>query len=217
MKYFIIGDIHGYLDKLTNLVAKIERTIRPSDKLVFLGDYIDRGPKSFEVVEFLISLSKKYNSIFLKGNHEAMFLDFLENARSGSIFLLNGGNTTIMSYKKNLGKFYIPDHHHMFFNKLKLYYESQDFIAVHAGLNPKIDYIQSQDEHDLLWLRDQFFRDPKKWDKTVIFGHTPTITLPGQDVVYFDDDKNIIGIDGGVIYGLQLICLVWPDKKIITS
>src|SRR5512145_3181090 len=140
MHYFI-GDIHGYLDQLIACIEKIRGEMKESDRIVFLGDYIDRGPMSYEVVDYLISFSKKHDSVFLKGNHEAMFLDYVAGNDKSGIYLNNGGTATIKSYRKNLNEFKIPEKHMDFYRNLRLYYEGDDFIAVHAGLNPKIDQL----------------------------------------------------------------------------
>ena len=101
MYYYIIGDIHGSLSNLQNLCKKIEDVINDDDVIIFIGDYIDRGPHSFEVIEYLISLAKSRTSIFLRGNHEDMLLDYLDGRDSSNIYLVNGGRETIKSYKKN--------------------------------------------------------------------------------------------------------------------
>ncbi|MFH0976764.1 MAG: metallophosphoesterase family protein [Spirochaetota bacterium] len=213
--YYLIGDIHGCIDHLDNLYSKIKNLISDNDTLIFLGDYIDRGPDSYEVIEYLISLSKENNTIFLKGNHEDMLLKYKSSSLDYQNYMENGGMATIKSYKKNLGSFTIPLNHQVFFNNLTQYFESEDFIAVHAGLNPKIYNIEAQSSYDMLWIRDKFFRDPRKWEKTIIFGHTPCSILSGQNKeIYFNKDTNIIGIDTGACYGGVLTCLRWPDKSI---
>jgi serine/threonine protein phosphatase 1 len=131
--------------------------------------------------------------------------------------MYNGGSATIRSYTRNCGSFRIPYAHEQFYDNLKFYHENRDFIAVHAGLNPKIDNIADQDKRDLLWIRDEFYRAEKRWAKTVIFGHSPILAKSPNDLVFFDDKKNIIGIDAGVIFGKELACLRWPDRKIFSS
>jgi len=215
--FYFIGDIHGYLDKLTVLMDKLLLQAGGNDTMVFLGDYIDRGKFSSEVVDYLISLSKKTSTVFLKGNHEDMLLKYLSGKDDGGVYLFNGGDATINSYKKNFGKFVLPDRHLDFFNSLLPYFEGDDFIAVHAGLDPKIDNIEVQDGDSILWIRDKFFRCDKRWSKTVIFGHTPTFYMCRDSLIYDDAEKNIIGIDTGVYYGRPLVGLRWPDKKIFTS
>lgn len=215
--YYIIGDIHGYFDKLLSLINVIEAELQDEDIVIFLGDYIDRGPESFEVIEYLIEFSKKRHTVFLKGNHEDMLLRYLKGENIRDMYIVNGGAETINSYKKNYGKFSLPEKHREFYENLKLYYEADDFIAVHAGLNPRINSIEEQDPYDLIWIRDAFFRSSNKWSKTVIFGHTPTPLISGERRVIIDNEHNIIAVDSGVIYGGPVSCLRLPDKMIFES
>ncbi|MCP4134858.1 MAG: serine/threonine protein phosphatase [bacterium] len=216
MNYFI-GDIHGNLDKLVSLFKKLIDLITDDDTVIFLGDYIDRGPHSYEVIEYLIALSKRFNTVFLKGNHEDMMENYLLGKDIGGAFLFNGGLATIQSYNKHCGEFKFPENHIEFFSNLKLYFEGEGFIAVHAGLNPDVEENEDQDIYDLLWIRDKFYRSNKRWDKTIIFGHTSTSLISRRDMIYMDEERNIIGIDSGVVFGGPLSCLRWPDKKVFQS
>jgi len=215
--FYLIGDIHGNFGKLFNLYTTMVKQAVPEDIFIFLGDYIDRGGHSYEVIEFLLHLAKKHSAVFLKGNHEGMFMDYLSGKDIQGGFLLNGGEATIRSYVRNIGGFSVPGHHRLFLNTLKLYYEGDDFIAVHAGLNPSVEVLERQEEHDLLWIRDKFFRTEKRFKKTVIFGHTPTVYINGETSIYDDPERNIIGIDTGVIFGRNITCLRWPDRKVFIS
>ncbi len=215
--YYLIGDIHGYIHALSKLFTKIRNYLNEDDTLIFLGDYIDRGEYSYEVIDFLIAVSRAYKSVFLKGNHEAMLLDYVKSKGGKDVFLYNGGDATVRSYKKNCGSFSIPKNHMDFYNNLQLYYETDDFIAVHAGLDPNISDLKDQPIDDMLWIRDRFFRNIKKWPKTVIFGHTPSHFISRDNPIYIDEGRNIIGIDSGIIYGKTISCLRWPDKKIFSS
>jgi serine/threonine protein phosphatase 1 len=216
---YIIGDIHGYYNRLLGLFKNLIDWLKDGDCVIFLGDYIDRGDQSYEVVDFLINISRgsRFSTVFLKGNHEDMLMSYLRGADRFGSYISNGGDATIRSYVAHHGAFTLPEHHLGFYGNLRLYYEGEDFIAVHAGLNPDIDALDEQDEHDLLWIRERFYRANKRWTKTVIFGHTPTAFITGENAVYFDDERNIIGIDSGVIFGKSLSCLVWPEKKIISA
>ncbi len=205
-KIFAIGDIHGYFDKLHTLMALLEVN-KEKDILIFLGDYIDRGPQSMDVVEYLIRLSQNgYHTVFLKGNHEAMLQDYL-NGQDKTTFLLNGGNNTLESYGQHIDRFknfIIPPSHIKFFQSLLLFYETDLYIFVHAGLVPKVPLNQQQ-EKDLLWIRDPFINSTYDFGKTVIFGHTP-----------FKEPfvtKNKIGIDTGAIYKNKLTCIELPAQK----
>lgn len=214
-KYYIIGDIHGYLSKLKKIISCISTDIMKDDIIIFLGDYIDRGPSSFEVIEFLINLSEKYNTQFLTGNHEDMFIRFLIKGDNYNNYLRNGGGYTLKSYIKNLNEFILPESHRKFFNNLKLYYEGEDFIAVHAGLNPGVKSMKEQQRYDMIWIREEFYKYPGRWPKTVIFGHTPTPYINNSDSVYIDETRNIIGLDtNAMTEGFPLSCLRWPDRKI---
>jgi serine/threonine protein phosphatase 1 len=213
-KFYLIGDIHGQFLKLEKLVSKIEPDIESDDIIIFLVDYIDRGPKSFKVIEFLLKFKSEYNAIFLIGNHEDMFLRFVSTGDHYN-YMANGGMHTIRSYARNLKEFKIPESHKRFYNSLKLYYENDFFTAVHGGINPKVRDITDQRRSDIIWIREDFYRYNKRWDKTVIFGHTPTIYINNSKNVYIDDEKNIIGIDTNAMSeGFPLSCIMLPDRKI---
>ena len=217
--YYIIGDIHGYFNRLANLFKKLMTLVAERDTIIFLGDYIDRGAHSYEVIDFLVHVSrnKGLDTVFLKGNHEDMFLNYLCGDDPDGSFIFNGGDATIRSYVAHRGAFEVPRHHLDFFNGLRLYFEGEDFIAVHAGLNPLIETLDAQDKYDLLWIREKFYRAKHRWEKTVIFGHTPVSYIANAGSVYMDDERNIIGIDSGVIFGKSLTCLAWPTRKIIAG
>ena len=209
-KIFAIGDIHGCYDQLLELMKKIPIDFN-QDTLVFMGDYIDRGPNSVEVVDFLIKLKKRVPGIiFLKGNHEDMLEKYL-NGTDRFTYLLNGGQQTLDSYmaKSFQSEFFpIPDNHMEFFKSLRLFYETEEFIFVHAGLRPKIP-LKSQSSEDLLWIRDKFVKTKYDFGKRVIFGHTPL----KQPLV----EPNKIGIDTGAVYGNALTCVQLPDLVFFNS
>ncbi len=201
---FAIGDIHGCWDKLRDLMNKIDIDL-DHDTLVFIGDYIDRGPASFEVVEYLVKLKERFKQVvFLKGNHEDMLDKYLAGSDRLSFFSL-GGHYTLESYLKQKRKsdiYPIPERHLNFFNSLVLSYETDDFIFVHAGLRPKAS-LEKQKDDDLLWIRDKFIRSKYNFGKRVVFGHTP---FPEPLV-----KPNKIGIDTGAVYGNKLTCVKLPD------
>ncbi len=215
--FYIIGDIHGYYNKLSGLFEKIKKHITDDDTIIFLGDYIDRGHYSFEVIEFLIDLQHNYNTICLRGNHESMFLDYLQG-KEIQLYMYNGGQATIDSYIKMMGALRLPEDHKAFFNNLKLYHETDNFIAVHAGMRPGIP-VELQSSYDMTWIRDEFYVKQYRWPKLVVFGHTTTINITGLPIyeIYDDVNKNIIGIDTGAGYGGPLTCLRLPDKQIFQS
>lgn len=199
-KYFIIGDIHGCLGMLKRLIDKINW--RPdSDGLIFLGDYIDRGVDSRGVLNFLIELSALSPNVqFLMGNHERLFLNYLEGENEGT-FLFNGGVSTLNSYRMN-SDIEIPLEHLSFLKTLKTMIELEDYYIVHAGLKPGIG-IRDQSEEDQLWIRESFIFSDHDFGKKIIFGHTP-FSFP----LVMD---NKIGLDTGAVYGNKLTCLEIPN------
>lgn len=199
-KIFAVGDIHGCFDKLQSLMARLSINY-DEDTLVFLGDYIDRGSESFKVVDYLIELKQKHSAIvFLKGNHEAMLFRYLSGDDEAT-FLYNGGEQTLKDYFDKNGKVVIPPAHLDFYRSLQLYYETDDYIFVHAGLRKNIP-LHKQTESDLLWIRKPFIDSDYDFGKRVIFGHTPFPQAVIQD--------NKIGIDTGAVYGYKLTCLELP-------
>jgi len=205
-KFFAIGDIHGNLSHLERLMEEIKPSLSPQrDTLVFLGDYIDRGPDSKGVVDFILQLRTELPHLrCLKGNHEAMFLEWLLNGKDYDLYLYNGGGATIRSYSQH-GEFTLPQEHLDFFTSLLLYYETEQYLFVHAGLRGGIP-LEDQDPHDLIWIRDEFILSPHDFGKMVVFGHTPL-----QRVFRA---PNKIGIDTGAVYGGKLTCLELPAQKL---
>ena len=220
-RIFVFGDIHGCLHKLELLWDRIEPR-SGLDQLVFLGDYVDRGEDSSGVLDYLLRLKKAYfETIFLMGNHEKMFMDFLAGV-DRDLFIHNGGESTLRSYvirMENNGKRgegvlndealnrLVPEHHRQFLKELRLYYETADYIMVHAGLRHGVP-LEDQTTDDLVWIREEFIYSEQDFGKRVIFGHTPFVrplVLP-----------NKIGIDTGAVYGNQLTCLILPDLEFVS-
>ena len=209
-KIFAIGDIHGTIDRLQDLMQKIPIDFA-NDTLIFIGDYIDRGPGSVEVVNYLLDLKKRWPGIiFLKGNHEEMLQKYLDGSDRFT-YLLNGGQKTLDSYLSKTvqtGSFPIPAEHMDFFNSLRLYYETESHIFVHAGLRPKVP-LASQESEDMLWIRDKFIHSRYNFGKPVVFGHTPL----EKPLV----EANKIGIDTGAVYGNALTCVQLPDMVFFSA
>ncbi len=208
---FVIGDLHGCADELEVLLDALQ----PSqvDTLVFLGDYIDRGPNSAGVVERLLRLREEgVRCVFLKGNHEDMFLDFLGlGGHYGDAFLFNGGYATLDSYgvQRSAGTELaqqLPAAHRQFFLGLQLTYTTGNFLCVHAGINPLLP-LEEQREEELLWIREEFLRCPHRLGRIVLFGHTP------QREVFVDLPYKI-GLDTGLVYGNKLSCLELGEKEL---
>lgn len=209
-KIFVIGDIHGCFDKLRTLMEKIPIDLE-QDKLIFIGDYIDRGLNSFKVLDYLVKLKIQFpNIIFLKGNHEEMLVNYLTGVDRFT-YLLNGGQKTLDEYLNqtvHTGSSPVPRDHMAFLKSLVMYYQTEDYIFVHAGLRKKIP-LEKQKSQDLLWIRKSFISTDYNFRKRVIFGHTP---FPKPLV-----EKNKIGIDTGAVFGNKLSCIQLPELNFFSA
>jgi serine/threonine protein phosphatase 1 len=212
-RFFIVGDIHACPQELDTLLTALE--LQPEDHVVFLGDYIDRGPDARAVVDLLLGMRADAvcQLTFLKGNHEDMFLDFLGfPGRYGEAFLVNGGVPTLGSYgllRSIEGKeatAQLPPNHLDFYRTLETVYVNGDTLCVHAGVNPLRPFDQQTDE-ERLWIRQDFILHPHDFPYTVVFGHTP------HREVFFDLPYKI-GIDTGLVYGGKLSCLEITERKL---
>ena len=195
-RLFAIGDIHGCFDSFQKLVEN-KIGIRKNDQLVLLGDYIDRGTKSKEVVDYILELLRmNFNVIPLMGNHEAMLLDALENNRHLSIWFLNGGSETLKSFGisslKELSPLYIR-----FFKGLRHFYSFKNYLFVHAGFNDEINN-PIEDQYQMLWSRRERYTNPVLKDKTIIHGHTPVPLAYCRKIV--KANHPVINIDTGCVY-----------------
>jgi serine/threonine protein phosphatase 1 len=169
----IIGDVHGHYDALIALLDKV--ALNNDDQVYFLGDLIDRGPKSSQVVDFVYQNQYKC----LLGNHEQMLLDAIGDGQISSNYLqawlYSGGYTTLVSYNNN-----IPQEHINWLKTLPLYFDLGDVWLVHAGVHPNIP-LNEQSSEQFCWVRDEFhsINEPYFADKLIITGHTITFTFPG--------------------------------------
>ena len=216
---YAIGDIHGYRDKVEHLLDML-RYDPAADRLLFLGDYIDRGPDSKGVIDLMLRLQRENPAnIFLLGNHEDNFLTYLRACRTAEgasdwlkePFFAGGGMATLRSYcpqRRDPSEAQlmaaVPPEHVAFLATLQLYWTNEAYIAVHAGVRPGIP-LERQYANDLLRIRGPFLHTPHGLGKWVVFGHTP---FPE---VRYDEDK--IGIDTGACYAgmgygkLTALCL----------
>ena len=227
---YAIGDIHGCLSLLDDLLSQIVEDAGSSAAerrvLVFVGDYIDRGPDSAGVIERLSSgLPQGFESICLKGNHEALMLDFLKNPATSDRWYINGGETTMASYgvrPELLGDPAIaaacrdafiellPARHQEFFETLKLSAAIGDYFFAHAGIDPAVP-LDRQRPDDLMWIRDPFLEWAEDFGKFVIHGHTP-VREP-------EVRANRIDIDTGAwMRGtLTALCLEGSEKRFLAT
>jgi serine/threonine protein phosphatase 1 len=195
-RLFAIGDIHGSYEQLKELVEhKIQ--IKKTDKLIFLGDYIDRGNQSREVVDYIIGLQNKdFDIIALIGNHESMLLDALDNDMFLPEWIQNGGSETMISFGinslKQLDQVYID-----FFKGLQFYYFLNNLLFVHAGFNDRISN-PFDDKYHMIWSRREKYTNPVLRDKTIIHGHTPVPQLICK--LEIQNHNHVINIDTGCVY-----------------
>jgi len=216
-RLYVIGDIHGRLDLLDRMIALINLDIRAGDGealIVTLGDYIDRGPNSREVLDRLLQnpFSGKY--VALKGNHEALLQAFLDDPTVGADWWRLGGVTTLRSFgiaikprmtrrgfahaAKQLREALSPQQIE-FLGSLKRSLVSGRYFLCHAGVRPGVP-LDSQNEEDLLWIRDEFLSSEIDFGKIVVHGHTPV----GEPEVL----ANRINIDTGAFLSERLTCAV---------
>jgi serine/threonine protein phosphatase 1 len=212
MGLIAIGDIHGCHTALESLLDELSP--HPSDQLVFVGDYIDRGPASKEVIDRLLELRERYDCIFLRGNHEAMMLDYL-NGQNFSLWQMNGGVETLESYAAD-GSTNIPEEHREFLADTRIYHETEEFFFVHGGLKPNISIAENKDRHGedvFLWERGHLEARMLAWEKTVVCGHTPQ----PQPI----DRPKLICIDTGCVFAPRfgqgsLTAVRLPERKWIS-
>ena len=183
MRYIAITDIHGELGKLENLLSKLD--IRKDDKFVFMGDYIDRGKYSKEVVDRVIEQSNYNECVYLIGSHEYAMMHSETDDYYRFLFENYGGPATVKSYG---GYRNILNIHGNFYKNLKFYYLTEKYLFVHAGINP-IYPLEKQNEVDLVYIRGKFIYSKHNLPQKIIFGHTEF------DKPYIDEGK--IGIDLG--------------------
>jgi calcineurin-like phosphoesterase family protein len=223
---YAVGDIHGRADLLGDMLLRIAADARASGEvarrtLVFLGDYVDRGPDSRGVIETLIGgLPQGFDAHFLKGNHEAILLGFLDDPSRLEHWLVNGGDATMLSYGvdterldrlaappgtwRNAFAEALPEAHLRFLKSLKLSVVLGDYLFVHAGLRPGVP-LAAQSEADLIWIRAPFLDHAEPFGKIVVHGHTPgnaPVTRP-----------NRIGIDTGACFTNRLTALRLQDDS----
>jgi diadenosine tetraphosphatase ApaH/serine/threonine PP2A family protein phosphatase len=205
-RLLVFGDIHGSISTLHRVLARLRPTV--ADTLLFLGDYIDRGEDSRAVLDLLMELEQQFECIFLKGNHEELFLSaYAGTEEDWGLWLTNGGLKTLLDFESDLP----PDRYVDWIRRLQTSYETDAHYFVHAGVQPGKPPAQSCD-FDRLWIREPFLSSDYDWGKTIVFGHTVQF---GGPLVH----PNKVGIDtGAFMQGLgRLTCLVLPEGRLVFS
>jgi len=211
VRVYAIGDVHGQLKALETLLGKIDRDLGDAQvervELVFLGDYIDRGLQSADVIDLLCEpvLPRHHpHTVFLRGNHEDAMLTFLRDAEFGARWLDYGGLETLVGYGVESVKAprssidwdrvqrdleaVLPPAHRRFLEATRMSYRAGDYFFAHAGVNPDVA-LDRQEAEDLLWIREPFLNARKDFGAVVVHGHTPEEKPQVRE--------NRIGIDTG--------------------
>ena len=199
---FAIGDVHGYFDKLEDLMGHCRRlaeTAEEDARFVLLGDYIDRGPSSSEVLAFLASGPPNVQAI--RGNHEDLMLRALDRPDDAELWYSNGGLETLVSYLANTAA-EIPAQHIALVRSLPLFIDDGLRLFVHAGID--VEDFSARDPHTLMWTR-RYPPDGAVLPRFLIHGHTPTRTRKP------DLRPNRLNLDTGAGFGYALTAAVFQD------
>jgi len=247
---FVVGDIHGENQKFEQLLTSWKCD---KQQLVLTGDLIDRGPNSYAVLKRALELKEKYGAVTVGGNHEWMFLNWLDNPEdawysqwrndksivnyhpeahdsTSILYFRNGGLTNLKSFYNGEYNFNAPPSQHAnylkekfgaivdFIRSMPSFYEWQDFVCVHAGVDLYLDNWKNTSAFDMCWIREDFHWATNNTDRVFVFGHHPT--------KYLNDDRSLdvwvspcgtkLGIDGGAAYGGVLHGLVVKEEVVET-
>jgi len=223
-RIYAIGDVHGRADLLGSLQALIakdaDRAPESRKVVIYLGDYVDRGPDSAGVIERLLNNPlADLEQVFLMGNHEAFFMEFLEDPEVGTVWIKNGGDATLESYgikgaahcaARDYGVLSkalqdaLPDEHLDFLKQLSVSHREEDYLFVHAGIRPGVA-LDRQCDDDMLWIREPFLGSSEEHEVVVVHGHTPV----DQAEVY----NNRIAVDTGAVWSGCLTAAVLHGEQ----
>lgn len=223
---FAIGDVHGQISMFKKMLTHWNEE---TQQLLLIGDLGDRGENPKDCFLLAKMLVEQKEAIYLKGNHEAMLLAFMNQPEKNyGVYCLNGGMKTLETFlHSGLDDEYSPTEIVMiltsryptlqpFLETLPLYYEWGDFLFVHAGVDlTKRDWRQTAD-YDYVWIRESFHKEKNNTGKTIVFGHTITPALYGDNQttdLWIEDHK--IGIDGGAVYGGALHGVLFNKQELV--
>lgn len=231
VRLIAIGDIHGRLDLLQGLVAQLRDSyaaapgpdLPPAEThLIFLGDYIDRGPQSAETIEWLINFAPAWATPhFLRGNHEQCFLDILSGTapdETAAAWLEYGGMETLASYEVGSRLLYsgdldairaaaraaVPFHHYQFLTTTRHSLRFGDYLFAHAGIRPGVP-LDAQRDEDLIWIREPFLSSQEDFGAVVVHGHT---IVPEPENL-----PNRIGVDTGAYRHGVLSAVILEERN----
>ena len=230
-RLYAVGDIHGRADLLEALLEQIEadaaRHPQPAKRLIYLGDYVDRGPASSAVIDLVLHNGPPGIEVVpLMGNHEEMMLRFLEDIAVARTWMMNGGDATLLSYGVEPPSMFagtprllqaqqqfaehLPARHWSFLQGLATSRAEGDYLFVHAGVRPGVA-LDRQRTEDLLWIRDEFLDSDRDFGKVVVHGHSISLDPEFR--------PNRIGIDTGAYRSGQLTCLVLDgaERTLLTT
>jgi serine/threonine protein phosphatase 1 len=196
-----VGDIHGCIDQLRQLVELV-RTENKIDRWVFLGDYIDRGPGSKEVIDLLMSLQQETDVVCLKGNHEAMLIEAVEDDSDLDLWLVNGGFATLQSFDL-ADAFALTAKYLDWLGSLPLYHDDGRRFFVHAGVNQTPPHKTPAEV--MLWIRDPFLTSDRDWGRLIVHGHTPGMAVTTTPYR--------VNLDTACVYGGKLTAALFSDDQ----
>ena len=230
-RLYAVGDIHGRADLLETLLAQIaaDAAAHPAaaKRLIYLGDYVDRGPASSTVIDMVLhDRQTDVEVVPLMGNHEEMMLRFLDDIAVGRTWMMNGGDATLRSYGVEPPSMFagtpilrhaqqqfaerLPASHKSFLESLAVSHTEGDYLFVHAGVRPGVS-LEQQHSEDLLWIRNEFLESDFDFGKVVVHGHSITLDPEFR--------TNRIGIDTGAYRSNRLTCLVLEgaEQRLLTT
>ena len=212
---------------LRQIEADAERHPDVAKRLIYLGDYVDRGPASSAVIDMVLNDGPPgFEVVPLMGNHEEMMLRFLEDIAVGRSWMMNGGDATLRSYGVEPPSMFagtpvllhaqqqfaerLPANHRSFLEGLATSHTEGDYLFVHAGVRPGV-LLEEQHTEDLLWIRDEFLDSDRDFGKVVVHGHSISLDPEFR--------ANRIGIDTGAYRSGQLTCLVLEgtERTLLTT
>lgn len=199
--------MHGCDEELRALLQKLP--LRRDALVVFLGDYIDRGPNSRGVVDTILELKDYCRVVCLLGNHELMLREFLDGSdpRRMARFIYNGGGATLASYSNEDGAFHIPADHLQFYQELSYFHIEGEYCFVHAGIPVEVEQLDlAKHGEDMVWMRRRAGAPEPSFDKIVVHGHTPV-----PDVEF---GPRRINLDTSCVYGHRLTAMELHSKEL---